>query len=38
MELSKEYILTNESADDISEQVTAFLTELKTERRNLLHI
>ena len=38
MELQKDYVLTNESVDEISEKVTEFLTELKTERRNLLQI
>ena len=38
MEFQKEYILTNETVDEISEHVSTFLTKLKTERRNLLQL
>lgn len=38
MDSQKEYGLTNNSIDEIAESVTAFLTELKTERKNLLRL
>lgn len=38
MEFQKIYPLTNESIDEIAEKVTVFMTELKTERKNMLQI
>lgn len=38
MDQKTEYLLTNKSIDEISEQVAAFLEELNTERQNLLRL
>ena len=38
MEFQKEFILSNEAVDEVSEQVASFLESLNTERKNLLQI
>ena len=38
MDSRREYLLTNESVDEISEQISTFLSELNMETKNRLRI